>query len=68
MIRFIWYLLWIIQGLLIAAKVFDAITTSWWGVFMPIILLVSFFVLCLLVIILFAWAVGDAMEQQDYDY
>jgi hypothetical protein len=68
MIKFIWCLLWIIQGLLIAAKCLGLITTSWWGVMMPIILIFGFIVLCFILLLLFAWACEDLLDSQnDYE-
>ena len=66
--RFIWCLLWIIQGWLIAAKCLGLITTSWWGVLMPILLIVGLLVFCLIIILLFAWVCQDALDSiNDYE-
>jgi len=66
MLKFVWYLLWTIQALLITAKVFGIIAISWWGVLMPFLLIVGVLVLCVAIAILFAWAIGS-IHTEDYE-
>jgi len=67
MYKFLGFLILGIQLVLIGLKGLGILAVSWWAIMTPILLIIGLIALCLIIILLFAWAVGDVTDRQE-DY